>query len=96
MTPLEEYQALPDRTLDYNNIGRMYEAMGESPRAMAIEAHIDSAHAVIRLLAKALRKYGIDPHIDGPCGDKDCDECEAQAELRALLAAVERDFPEGA
>jgi hypothetical protein len=49
--------------------------------------------AVIRLLARVLRAH-LDPNIAGHCGDEGCDICDAQAELRALLTAVERDFPE--
>lgn len=85
MTLLQEYQALPgEPELDVVDMLSELEFL---------DLQVTRRDAVIRLLAKALRKYGIDPHIDGRCG---CDECNAQAELRALLTAVERDFPEGA
>lgn len=89
MTLLSEYQALPGEP----------EPFRKAPKRLGDildyqERQLVRREAVIRLLARVLREH-LDPNITGHCGDRDCDECEGQAELRALLTAVERDFKEG-
>lgn len=104
MTLLDEYRALPSvpgwhdyQATAMRNFGSADGVAGMAARLDMMADQIARRDAVIRLLVKALQRH-IDPNIDGHCGSSDCDICDQQAELRALLSAVEREFgplPEG-
>lgn len=96
MTLLDEYLALGEPR--YNESGSLNSlTVVEYLDSVVLHerAKVERRDAVIRLLARVAGRQ-LDPNITGHCGDAGCDECNEQAELRALLSAVERDFKEGA
>lgn len=91
MTLLDEYQALPGEP----------EPFRKAPKRLGDildyqESQLVRREAIIRLLVKALRHATTSVEVLAPLAKPATHEYLDQArEDRALLTAVERDFPEG-
>lgn len=88
MTLLDEYQALPGEPPRPSPRFKCVEAMAD-----CLALQVERRDAVIRLLCRALARYG---HHDEDCVSENYplpnNRCDCG--LDALLTAVERDFPE--